>query len=72
MTIAPACTTVKSLSDGVADDLLPHARVVERALHDHEAAEQVAGLRGDDRDRGQERVAQHVLEEHVRSPRPLR
>src|SRR3982751_205604 len=37
------------------EDQTPHPRVVEERLDDDEAADEVAGLGGDDGDRGQER-----------------
>ncbi len=53
-------------------DAQADAVVVEELLDHEQAADQVAGLRGDDGDRGQERVAQHVPADTVAVGRPLR
>ena len=52
-------------------DQVPDALVVEQRLHHHQAADQVAGLGGDDGDRRQQRVAQHVPPDHHRSLQAL-
>src|SRR3954447_6320779 len=52
-------------------DQLADALVVEELLDHDQAADQVAGLGGDDRDRGEQRVAQDVPPDHGCPGQPL-
>src|SRR5690242_59011 len=57
---------LRGLEDQVAD-----ARVVEQGLDHDQAADQVSGLGRDDRDRGEQRVAQDVPPDHGRPGQSL-
>ena len=65
------CSSGKSFCVGRGEDQPAHARVVEERLDDDEAADQVAGLRRDDGDRRQERVAQDVPADDGAPRQPL-
>ena len=71
MKSTPASSIGKSLSSAAVRISRADTRVVEQLLDHDEPADQVAGLGGDDGDRREQRVAQHVPPDHYPAGQPF-